>query len=152
MEVFKNFIWVMIIMYFYNKLNLKSIKLEKFETDNYDKYFKEFVIVTYAKLKNKYDYLIKTNKDIENILYSFLVFERYKKNKNIISLLNEKVSNKSQKVTIEESIVMTKEKLKNKIKRIKNKQNIIDTLIKDNYKDSNDIENINKILDIIKEF
>ena len=25
MEVFKNFIWVMIIFYFYNKLNLKSI-------------------------------------------------------------------------------------------------------------------------------
>ena len=151
MEVFKNFIWVMIIMYFYNKLNIKSIKLEKFETDNYDKYYREFVVVTYAKLKNKYGYLIKSSKEIEDILYSFMINDTLKKNKNIISLIKDRLRTK-EKITMEEYIVTTKEKLENKVKRIRNKQNIVDSLIKDNYKDSSDIENIKKILDIIKEF
>ena len=151
MEVFKNFIWVMIIFYFYNKLNLKTIKLEHDEIDNFDNHYKEFVIVTYAKLKNKYGYLIKTNNDVENILYSFMVYECYLKNTNVIGLIKNKINNKHE-VTYEESIVNKKEKLESKYKRIRNKQNIIESLIKDNYKDINDYNEIIKILDIIKNF
>ena len=161
MEVFKNFIWVMIILYFYNKLNLKSIRLEKREQENFDSRFKEFVVITYAKLKNNYHYLIKTNEDIENILYSFMIYETYKKNTNIISSIKDKIKNKNKygllniesdhKLTIEESIVMMLEKLENKNKRIKTKEDKVEKLIKDNYK-SDEYKEIIKILDIIKNF
>ena len=157
MEVFKNFIWVMIILYFYNKLNLKSIKLEESEKENFDLRFKEFVVISYAKLKNKYHYLIKTNEDIENLLYSFLIYDNYRKNTNIISIIKDKISNKKlniesdHKLTMEESIVMMLEKLESKNKRIKNKDDRIEKLIKDNYK-NDDYKEIIKIFDIIKSF
>ena len=160
MEVFKNFIWVIIILYFYNKLNLKTFKLEKEEKDNYNNYYKEFVVINYARFKNKYSYLIKTNENIENILYSFMIYETYKKNKNIISLVKEKINNKNRygimniesdhKLSDEESIVIIKEKLEAKLKRIKNKNEITEKLIKDKY--SRDYKEIIEILNIIKEF
>ena len=161
MEVFKNFIWVMIILYFYNKFNLKSIKLDKNEQDNFDIRFKEFVIISYARLKNKYGYLIKTNEDIENLLYSFMVYEIYKKNTNVILKIKDKITNKNKygifniksdhKRTYEESIVMMLEKIENKNKRIKNKEDRIEKIIKDNYKNEEYTEII-KIFDIIKNF
>lgn len=160
MEVFKNFIWVIIILYFYNKLNLKTFKLEKEEKDNYNNYYKEFVVINYARFKNKYSYLIKTNENIENILYSFMIYETYKKNKNIISLVKEKINNKNRygimniesdhKLSDEESIVIIKENLEAKLKRIKNKNEITEKLIKDKY--SRDYKEIIEILNIIKEF
>ena len=154
MEVFKNFIWVLIILYFYNKLNIKSINLEKFDKENKEDYYKEFVIISYAKLKNKYNYLIKTNIDIENVLYSFLVYEGLKKNKNVINLIKDKINNSNglfdKNITIEENIVKLKDKMENKYKRIKN--NKVDILIKDNILNSNDYKEIIKILEIIKEF
>ena len=161
MEVFKNFIWVIIIMYFYNKLNLKSIKLVSSEKENFDKRYQEYVIITYAKLKNKYSYLIKTSEDIENIIYSFMIYEVNKKNKNIIDLMKDKIANKNRygilniqsnhKITDEESIVITLEKLENKNKRLKNKDERIEKLIKDNY-NNDDYQEIIKILNIIKNF
>ncbi|MBQ8891444.1 MAG: hypothetical protein IJ068_01100 [Bacilli bacterium] len=154
MEVFKNFIWVLIIFYFYNKLNIKSIKLDKLDNDNYLEYYKEFVVLNYARLKNKYNYLIKTNIDIENVLYSILIYETYKKNKNIIYLIKDRFNKKNNLFdndkTIEENIVFLKDKLEAKYKRVKN--NKLESIIKDNYKDINDYNEILKIMDIIKEF
>ena len=154
MEVFKNFIWVLIILYFYNKLNLKSIKLENDDKDNALKYYKEFIIVNYAKLKNKYGYLIKTNVDVENTLYSFMIYEDLKKNKNLFDFIKDNINNKTnmfdKEITVEENIVKLKEKLENKYKKVKN--NKVDCLIKDNYKSKVDYNEIIKIMDIIKEF
>ena len=161
MEVFKNFIWVMIILYFYNNLNFKSIKLSENEVKTFDSRFKEFVIITYARLKSQYSYLIKTNEDIENLLYSFMIFEIYKKNKNVFFLIKDKIKNKNKygilniasdhPLSNEESITIIREKLENKSKRIRNKQNLVDNLIKDNY-NNDDYSEIIKILNIIKEF
>lgn len=154
MEVFKNFIWVLIILYLYNKLNLKTIKLAEIEKENYDECFKEFVVVNYARFKNKYAYLIKTNSDIENILYSFMIYEEYNKSKNVIDVIKNKITNHSgimninsnKKITDEESIVIVKEKLENKYKKLRS--NKIESLIKDNYsnKELKDIKNIYDIL------
>ena len=165
MEVFKNFIWVLIIMYFYNKLNIKTIKLEKDEQKNYEEYYKEFIIVNYAKLKNKYSYLIKTNIEIENILYSFMIYEEYKKNKNIINLVKDIITKKDSygimniksdhKLSDEESIVVVKELLENKYKkltRLKNNDERIEKLIKEKYKLNKDKNEIIKILEIITNF
>jgi len=155
MEVFKNFIWVIIILYFSSKLNIKEIKFAKDEEENSLKYFKEFVIVNYAKLKNKYDYLIKSNSDIEDLLYTFMIYEISNNNKNIISLIKNKINNKNgimniesnRKISDEESIVIAKEKLESKYKKIRN-SNKIESLIKDNYsnKEYNDLKNIYDII------
>ena len=153
MEVFKNFIWVIIILYFYNKLNVKSINLTKFDNDNYEEYYKEYVIMSYAKLKAKYSYLIKTNIDVENILYSFLIYEDYQKNKNVINLIKENINKNNvlnKDISIEENIVKLKEKLESKYRRVKN--NKVDSLIKDNYKEEKSYNEIIKILNIIEEF
>ena len=163
MEVFKNFIWILIIMYFYQKLNVKSIKLDKFESDNKDKTYQEFVVISYARLKNKYGYLIKTDSMIEDLLYSFMIYETYQKSYNYKQILIDKIKNRNKrygilnvetnnKVTDEESIVLVKEKLETKYKRIKKDKDIKDKLIKEKYKQKKELEEINKILDILKEF
>ena len=164
MEVFKNFIWILIIIYFYQKLNIKSINLDKFENDNKNKNYQEFVIISYAKFKNKYNYLIKTDSLIEDILYSFMIYETYKKSNNYLLYLKDKIKNKNKsygimniendnKITDEESIVLIKEKLENKYKKIKkNKDNLEEKLIKERYKQINIIKEIENILNIIREF
>ena len=152
-------------MYFYQKLNIKSINLDKFENENKDKTYQEFVVVSFAKLKNKYGYLIKTDENIEELLYSFMIYEIYKKSHNYPLYLKDKIINKNKsygimniendiKITDEESIVLIKEKLENKnnkLKRNKDKD-IIDKLIKEKYKQKNNIDDIKNILNIIKEF
>ena len=163
MDVFKNFIWILIILYFYQKLNIKTINLDKFESDNKDKTYQEYVVVSYAKYKNQYGYLIKTNNLIENLLYSFMIYETYQKSKNYLLLLKDKIKNKKHiygilnvesdtRLTNEESIVMIKEKLENKLNRSKNKDNLEEKLIKEKYKNNKDIDEIIKILNIINEF
>ena len=165
MEVFKNFIWVLIILYGYQKLNIKSIKLDEEEKENLDNTYKEFIIINYAKLKNKYSYLIKTNSYTENILYSFMIYETYLKSSNFINYLKNKlIKNKrygimnlesDHKLTDEESIVLVKENLEsklNKLKRTKNKDEIIEKLIKVKYKQNKEVKEINKILNIIIDF
>lgn len=165
MEVFKNFIWVLIIIYFYNKINLKTIKLTKLDNDNKDSYYKEFVIVNYAKFKNKYSYLIKTNLLVEDILYSFMIYELSKKNKNVILYLKDKYNNNDKYgimnvdsnhfITDEESIIIVKEMLEEKVKklnRVKNNDEKIIKLIKEKYHNEEDVKSILKILNIIVEF
>ena len=148
MEVFKNFIWILIIIYLYNKLNIKTLNLDKYEKDNYIDNYKDFVIINYVKLKNKYNYLIK-NKDIEDIIYSFIIYEDYNNNKNIINLIKDKINNKT---SIEEEIVTIKDKVDSKLKKIKNKDNKQELLIKEQYKNNKDIEEINNILEIISNY
>ena len=163
MNVFKNFIWILIILYFYQKINLKSIKLDKFEEDNKDKTFQEFVVVCYAKLKNKYGYLIKTDSIIEDMLYSYMIYETYKKSdKYLINLKNKFKSKKhtysilniesDNKLSDEEAIVLIKEKLENKYKKNKKDKDISEKLIKEKYKTNKDIKEIENILNILKEF
>lgn len=163
MNVFKNFIWILIILYFYQKINLKSIKLDKFEEENKDKTFQEFVVVCYAKLKNKYGYLIKTDSIIEDMLYSYMIYETYKKSdKYLINLKNIFKSKKhyysilniesDTKLTDEEAIVLTKEKLENKYKKIKKDKDVSEKLIKEKYKTNKDIKEIENILNILKDF
>lgn len=164
MDVFKNFIWILIILYFYQKFNLKSIKLDKFENENMDKTYQEFVVVCYAKLKNKYGYLIKTDPVIENILYSFMIYETHEKSSKYLLRLKDKFKNKKHtysilnvesdnKISDEEAIVLIKEKLESKYKKIKKDKELIEEkLIKEKYKQSKDFKEIENILNIIKDF
>ncbi len=166
MDVFKNFIWVLILLYGYQKLNVKSIKLDSLEEQMQEDDFQEFVVVLYAKLKNKYGYLIKSDSKIEEMLYSFMIYETYLKSNHFVLYLKKKYINKehsygimqvesNEKINDEESIVLMKEKLElklSKLKRSKDKDEIDEKLIKEKYKTKNDIKEIEKILKIIKEF
>ena len=164
MNQFKNFIWVLIILYFYQILK-RSNKSTKTKKNNYDLRFKEYVILNYAKFKSKYSYLIKTkNKDIENIIYSMLIYENYLNsglNKYVKRIKNRFYNlniygimqvNSDHFISDEESIVIVKNKIVNKYNKIKNKDDFKALLIKEKYSDKTSIEEIFKILKIIEDF
>ena len=169
MDVFKNFIWLLIILYFIKKLNLTSIKLKTEEKEEFTNRYQEYVIVNYAKFKNKYGYLIKSNdKDIENIIYSFLIYENYLHGYlyNYFKDIKNKIIKKESKYGIlniesdhfisnEEGIVILKERLEIKSRRIKkskDKNENLKKLINEKYKESHDYKEIMKIYNIIEEF
>ena len=127
---FKNFIWVLIILYLYQLFKNSNMKDKKIIKNNYDKHFQEYVILNYAKFKNKYGYLIKVNQV------------------NIYGIMNV---NSNHFITDEESIVIVKDKLVKKYHHLKKSCNTLE-LIKVKYQDKESIFEINKILKIIEDF
>ena len=158
---FKNFIWILVILYLYQLFKNSNIKDKKIIKNNYDKHFKEYVILNYAKFKNRYSYLIKVkNKDIENVLYSMLIYEslvnsglnKYlKRIRNRINQVNIYGINSNHFITDEESIVIVKDKLVKKYYHLKKDSNTLE-LIKVKYQDKESIFEIKKILKIIEDF
>ncbi len=169
MNIFKNFVWLLIILYALKKLDVASIKIKEQENSNFDLRYQEYVIVSYAKLKNKYNYLIRSkDKEIENILYSFLIYEDYLHGK--VYRMFRNFQNRFNKenacygimgvvsdhfITDEESIVLMKERLEAKKKRIKksnNKDEDLKKLINEKYKETKNYKEIVKIIGFIEEF
>ena len=161
---FKNFIWVLVILYLYQLFKNSNIKDKKIIKNNYDKHFKEYVILNYAKFKNRYSYLIKVkNKDIENVLYSMLIYEslvnsglskyfkRIRNRINQVNIYGIMNVNSNHFITDEESIVIVKDKLVKKYHHLKKDSNTLE-LIKVKYQDKESIFEINKILKIIEDF
>ena len=161
---FKNFIWVLVILYLYQLFKNSNIKDKKIIKNNYDKHFKEYVILNYAKFKNKYSYLIKVkNKDIENVLYSMLIYEslvnsglnkylkRIRNRINQVNIYGIMNVNSNHFITDEESIVIVKDKLVKKYHHLKKDSNTLE-LIKVKYQDKESIFEIKKILKIIEDF
>ena len=161
---FKNFIWMLVILYLYQLFKNSNIKDKKIIKNNYDKHFKEYVILNYAKFKNKYSYLIKVkNKDIENVLYSMLIYEslvnsglnkylkRIRNRINQVNIYGIMNVNSNHFITDEESIVIVKDKLVKKYHHLKKDSNTLE-LIKVKYQDKESIFEIKKILKIIEDF
>ena len=161
---FKNFIWVLVILYLYQLFKNSNMKDKKIIKNNYDKHFKEYVILNYAKFKNRYSYLIKVkNKDIENVLYSMLIYEslvnsglnkylkRIRNRINQVNIYGIMNVNSNHFITDEESIVIVKDKLVKKYHHLKKDINTLE-LIKVKYQDKESIFEINKILKIIEDF
>ena len=161
---FKNFIWMLVILYLYQLFKNSNIKDKKIIKNNYDKHFKEYVILNYAKFKNRYSYLIKVkNKDIENVLYSMLIYEslvnsglskyfkRIRNRINQVNIYGIMNVNSNHFITDEESIVIVKDKLVKKYHHLKKDSNTLE-LIKVKYQDKESIFEINKILKIIEDF
>ena len=161
---FKNFIWVLVILYLYQLFKNSNIKDKKIIKNNYDKHFKEYVILNYAKFKNRYSYLIKVkNKDIENVLYSMLIYEslvnsglnkylkRIRNRINQVNIYGIMNVNSNHFITDEESIVIVKDKLVKKYHHLKKDSNTLE-LIKVKYQDKESIFEIKKILKIIEDF
>ena len=161
---FKNFIWVLVILYLYQLFKNSNMKDKKIIKDNHDKHFQEYVILNYAKFKNKYSYLIKVkNKDIENVLYSMIIYEslvnsglskylkRIRNRINQVNIYGIMNVNSNHFITDEESIVIVKDKLVKKYHHLKKDCNYLE-LIKVKYQDKESIFEIKKILKIIEDF
>lgn len=72
-------LWLLIVIFVYlllkGKLTLKFIQDKRKLTDRLG----EYVVVSYARLKNKYNKYVNTkNKDINRIIYSIMIYENYK--------------------------------------------------------------------------
>lgn len=72
-------LWLLIIIFIYSllkdKLTLEFIQDKRKFTDRLG----EYIVVSYARLKNKYNkYVNNTNKDINRIIYSIMIYENYK--------------------------------------------------------------------------
>ena len=162
-EQTKIIIWFLIIIYLKDlSKNKENINKPKQNIKNETKNKNEYIIIQYAKLKNKYSIFVKTRyQELIPIIYAIMIYE----NKNRPELLRKidyqlyKIDNKGRKYGImgiyskyyiddENSIAITirrLEKIYNKYKEQKNKTRLI---IKDYYNKDNIV---NEILYITKE-
>lgn len=162
-------LWLLIIMFVYSllkdKLTLKFIQDQNKFTDKLG----EYIVVSYARLKNKYDkYVNNKNKQINRIIYSIMIYENYKNPSFMRKLDNLLVKYgaesielgimqvKTNKViTDEESIKLANAKI-SKIydKEVKNKltdQNL-KTILKKYKNDNSFIEQVNDIYIKLRDF
>lgn len=168
MEHIKLIIWLFIIGYilFYIKKNIEI----KVPTDNNISFHqdKEYIVMQYAKYKNKYNNLVTSkHQDINLLTYSIMIYENYNKPELIRKIDNLKYKffheeakfgimqlTKKQPITDEESIILSIKKLERiyttNYKDKNNSKEIIKLLIKKYYK--KDIKEIEDIYKIIKNF
>lgn len=167
-ENIKLIIWLFIIGYLLLYLK-KNIEI-KVPTNNNLSFHqdKEYIVMQYAKYKNKYNHLVTSKyQEINLLLYSIMVYENYNKPELIRKLDTLKYKlfretgkfgimqlEKKQPITDEESIDLSKKKLERiYTTNCKDKQNdktIIQLLIKKYYK--KDIKELEIIYQTIKNF
>ena len=163
-ESIKPFLWFLIIIYLYNLSKQEINKLNKI-IPNKKEITTENIIMQYAKNKNKYHNLINSNnKTINNLVYSIIIYNSV--NKPFINRkINELSSNfrneyiqfgimqypSKEKITNEESILLSIKDYENKVKGNKiTEQKTLDILL-ENYQDT-DKEQILEIYKEINEF
>lgn len=159
-ESIKPFLWFIIIIYLYNLSKSGIEKINKL-IPNKTQITTENIIVQYAKNKNKYhDFINSKNKVINNLVYSILIYNSINKpfiNRKIIELSsafrNEYVPfgimqyPSKEKITNEESILLSIKNFESKIKGTKNNEQEILEKIMSDYRE---IEK-EQILEIYKE-
>ena len=161
---FRIIVWIIIVMYIYNSLknNINNnININKYITNNKkDEMTKEYIVIEYAKNKNKYYNLITPKyKELIPIIYSILIYENYNRPKmlrnidNIIFKINYKERklgimqiSSNKLITDEESINIAINKLEKIYLKTNNKKTNICNEILKKYLDSED--EYNKVIDI----
>ena len=163
-EETKQVIWILIIGYIY--INLKNNQLPKKIENKKELFYQdtEYIVMQYAKYKNKYFDLIKSKyNDINLLVYSIMIYENYHKPKLLRKLEAIRYKFFPQKgcfgimqiefktsITDEESIELAIKKLE-KIYTTNKKEKInINLLIKKYYK--KDMKSIEEIYQTINKF
>ena len=163
-EETKQIIWILLIGYLY--INLKNNQLSKRIEKKKELFYQdnEYIVMQYAKYKNKYSSLITSKyNDINLLMYSIMIYENYHKPKLIRQIDNIKYKFFSKKgyfgimqieskhpLTDEESIELAIKKLE-KIYTTNKKEKInIHSLIKKYYKKDN--KPIEEIYQVINKF
>ncbi len=173
LEQVKMTIWLLIIIYILNYLKYKEKKIVKekkkkieIQKENENKEKKEYIIVQYAKLKNKYSTKIKTkHKELIPLIYAIMIYE----NKNRPELFRKldyhlyKLNGKANKFGImqiyskyyiddENSISVAIRRLEKIYYQLSKKNNSDRQIIKEYYKKENVEREVLTILNEIKQF
>lgn len=164
-EEIRPLLWFLIIIFMYNLFKDNFVKVEKTKKNNFIDRKREYVVVTYAKLKNKYYRIVKSKNILVNrIVYAIMIYENYKnpvlirKFSNIINRLVNKESKygimqveAEKEIDDEKSIKLVLTKMEKSYSKLDKNLNDIDKvslLLKEKY---DDLEYINDIIDIYNE-
>ena len=166
---FRSLLWFLIVIFIYELFKENITKTEKENKSSFIERKKEYVVVMYAKFKNRYYKIVKSKESfINRLVYSIMIYENYqnpaltRKINNIKNKFNNKNSKygimqieSDKEIDDEKSIKMTINKLeKNYLKvdkKIKEKDLIV-SLLNDKYLNKDDINNIIDIYNEIIEF
>lgn len=166
---FRSLLWFLIIIFIYNLFKNNIVKNENTKKSNFIERKREYVVVMYAKLKNKYYKLIKSKYLIINrLVYSIMVYENYKTPGfcRKINVIKNRFVRKECKYGImqvessceiddEKSIKLSIAKLEKDYSKLDKKLKDIDvlkTLLSDKYSIKEDINDVIDIYNEINEF
>ena len=143
-EELRNIIWIIILFIIYSLIKDKDIKQNKIKTlDNKD----EYILMQYAKYKNKYN-LKSKKEDINTLIYSLIIYNNYqlppfyRNIRNYLNhLLNREVRYSSLEVVSpvpmkdEQAIAKVQKELEKKYNTNDNIKNLIDNYSKEEQKE-----------------
>lgn len=163
---FRSILWFLIIIFIYCLLK-EHLKVSSPNNVSFIERKREYVIVMYAKLKNRYFKVVKSKKDIVNkLIYAMMIYENYTH-----PLISRKVTvmkrklfentyhygimqvESNQEIDDEESIRIRINEIEKILSKKSNKsKNDIRNILEEVYSDTNKINNICDIYDEIISF
>lgn len=164
-EEFRPLLWFLIIIFLYNLFKNNFVKVEKLKKNNFIDRKREYVVITYAKLKNKYYRIVKSKNILVNrVIYAIMIYENYKNPvlvRRFTNIINRFINKESKygimqvesekEVDDEKSIKLVLAKMDKSYTKMDKKLSDMDKvslLLKEKYED---IEYINDVIDIYNE-
>lgn len=164
-EEIRPLIWFLIILFSYNLFKENVKKKDNVKKVNFIERKREYVVVMYAKLKNKYYRVVKSKEVLVNrLVYSIMIYENYKNPsfyRKFVSIMNRFVNKEirygimqvesEREIDDEKSIKLSVSKIEKsyaKLDKKKSEEEKIVLLLEEKYTNK---EYINDILDIYKE-
>lgn len=163
---FRSILWFLIIIFIYCLLK-EHLKITSSNNVSFIERKREYVIVMYAKLKNKYFKVVKSKKDLVNkLIYAMMIYENYTHPliSRKISVIKSKIFENTyyygimqvesnQEIDDEESIKIRINEIEKILakKNNRNKSNIR-SILEEVYSDTNKINNICDIYEEIISF
>ena len=163
---FRSILWFLIIIFIYCLLK-EHLKVSSPNNVSFIERKREYVIVMYAKLKNRYFKVIKSKKDLVNkLIYAMMIYENYTHPliSRKITVIKRKIFENTyhygimqvesnQEIDDEESIRRRMDEIEKIITKKSNKsKNDIRSILEEIYSDTNKINNICDIYDEIISF
>jgi len=168
-EEFRGLLWFLVIIFIYGLFKNNISKIDTSKKTNFIDRKREYVVVMYAKLKNKY-YKIVKSKDlfVNRLVYSIMIYENYKNPlfyRKFVNIINRFVNKEirygimqvdsDKEIDDEKSIKLSINILEKKYFKLDKKlteQEIISILLSDKYDDQNYINDIFDIYNEIVQF
>ena len=163
---FRSILWFLIIIFIYCLLK-EHLKVSSPNNVSFIERKREYVIVMYAKLKNRYFKVVKSKKDIVNkLIYAMMIYENYTHpliSRKITVMKRKLFENtyhygimqveSNQEIDDEESIRIRINEIEKILSKKSNKsKNDIRNILEEVYSDTNKINNICDIYDEIISF
>lgn len=162
---FRSLLWFLIVIFIYGLLKDNITRVESDKKESFIDRKREYVVIMYAKFKNKYYKIVKSkNSLINRLTYATMIYENYRNPifyRKLNNIKNKFISRdckygimqveSSHEIDDEKSIKMTINKYEKEFLKIDKKTReieIIKDLLSDRYEDNS---YINDIIDIYKE-